>query len=475
MAVSLRRTLVVRYGLTMAVALLGIALWAYLGMKHTLGEQLERSLETTFELQSIDLVDHGRITASPAPPDSDGFVRRINRLVLVRDSAGLILQANNPLARGIALDPPSLRRALAGERTIRTAPWWNSEVLALSGPVTPGSPVGAAVLEVAASLAPLGQASRRALYRMLATAGLGALATLVGAWWLARSALAPVEEIAAQARAIQGLTPGRRITLHADVEELQGLIRMLNAMLDRLERAYEWHRRMIRDLAHDLRTPITIMRAGIEVALGGRRSPDDYRRVLGSTLEEVDRLTLIGDALSLLGRLESGELTMTLQPTDLRLVATSAVARTHDRIGSHRVEYQSPAEPIVAPADPRLLGIALDQLLDNAMRYTPAGGPIEVALTASGDRVTLAVEDQGPGVPDEVLPHLFERFYRLDPARGRAGGPGLGLTVVATIADLHRGRAVAERGVGGGLRVRLELPRSEDILTAASSTPHPPQ
>lgn len=458
MAVSLRRTLAVRYGLTMAVALLGIALWAYLGMRHTLGDQLEQSLEASFELQSLDLLDHGRITSSRAPADPADFVHRINRLVLVRDSAGRVLQANSDLARSLALDPHSLQRALAGARTIRTARWRNGEVLALSGPVAPGSPPAAAVLEVAASLAPLGQAGRRALYRMLATAGLGALATLVGAWWLARSALAPVEEIAAQAGAIEGATPGRRITLHADVEELQGLIRVLNAMLDRLERAYAWHRRMIRDLGHDLRTPITTMRAGIEVALGGRRSPDEYRRILGSTLEEVDRLTLIGEALSLLGRLESGELTAALQPADLRQVAAAAVARTRERIGGHRVEYLPPTHPIVAPADTRLLGIALDQLLDNAMRYTPDGAAIEVSLTASGDRVTLAVEDQGPGVPDEVLPHLFERFFRLDPARGRAGGPGLGLTVVATIADLHGGCAVAERGDGGGLRVRLDLP-----------------
>jgi signal transduction histidine kinase len=196
------------------------------------------------------------------------------------------------------------------------------------------------------------------------------------------SALAPVGEIADQAETIRGTTPGVRITVHAHVEELQGLVRVLNAMLDRLERAYEWHRRMIRDLGHDLRTPITTMRAGIEVSLAARRTPDQYRQVLGSALEEVDRLALISDALSLLGRLETGEITASLQPIDLRSVAALAVARARERIGGHRVEFRPPSSPVTAPADARLLALALDQLLDNAMRHTPPDTPIELALAS---------------------------------------------------------------------------------------------
>jgi signal transduction histidine kinase len=458
LAVSLRRTLAVRFSLTMAVALLGIALWAYLGMKRTLGQQLEQSIASTFELQLFDLADHHHITTSPIPADLAGFIRQINRFVLVRDSSGRIVQVNAEPARSIAPDSASFQRALAGERVMRTQRWNGGSVRVLAGPVAPGSPPDAAVLEVAASLAPLEETSRWVLSRMLATALLGTLATLVGAWWLARSALAPVGEIAAQTAAISGTTPGARITLHAHVEELQGLVRVLNAMLERLERAYVWHRRMIRDLGHDLRTPITTMRAGIEVSLAARRTSDQYRKILGSTLEEVDRLALIGDALSLLGRLETGELTASRQMIDLRTVAAPAVTRARERTGGHRVEFQYPPAPVTAPADARLLALALDQLLDNAMRHTPPDTPIELVLDRSDGRALLVVEDGGPGVPDEVLPHLFERFYRADAARGRNGGPGLGLTVVAAIAELHQGRAVAERGRETGLRVRIELP-----------------
>ncbi|HEX6104607.1 MAG TPA: ATP-binding protein [Gemmatimonadales bacterium] len=458
MAVSLRRTLAVRYSLTMGVALAGIALWAYWGMRQTLRHQLEAALATTFELQSLGLREHGRITAASGSADPAGFVAHINRLVLVRDRAGRLLQANSELGRGIGIDSLSVARVAAGQRVVRTEPWRGGTVRVLAGPVRPGGAPEAAILEVAASLGPLEQATRTVLYRMLATAALGSLATLIGAWWLARSALAPVEEITAQAAAVQGTTPGRRITAHADVEELQGLIRVLNAMLERLERAYEWHRRMIRDLGHDLRTPITAMRAGIEMALVGQRTSDQYRRVLGSTLEEVDRLALIGDALSLLGRLESGELSVTLETTDLRKVVSEAVGRARERISAHQVEFAWPAFPVDAPADARLLGMALDQLLDNAMRHTPAGTRIEVWLNHVDGRAVLAVEDDGPGVEDDLLPRLFERFYRTDAARGRESGPGLGLTVVAAIVELHHGRVEAERGRRGGLRVRMDLP-----------------
>jgi two-component system heavy metal sensor histidine kinase CusS len=322
------------------------------------------------------------------------------------------------------------------------------------------------VLQVAASLGPLEAASRTVLLRMIATALLGALASLVGAGWLARSALAPVEEIATQAKAVQGT--GQRITAHANVSELQGLIEILNQMLGRLERSYEWHRRIIRDLSHDLRTPITTMRAGVEVALWSERKPDEYRQVLASTLEEIDRLVLIGDALSLLARLESGEVAPVLTSVDVRLLGGQAVDRARARVGGHTVHLAPPPTPLPARVDARLLGMALDQLLDNARRHTPPGTSVEVTAGTLDGRVTLTVEDQGPGVPDEMMPHLFDRFYRGDAARGRHAGFGLGLSVAAAIVGLHRGRIVAERGAAGGLRIRIELP-----LSAATSTPRP--
>jgi heavy metal sensor kinase len=459
MAASLGRTLAVRFSLTMAVALVGMALWSYFGVRDTLRDQLDRSLRTTFELQALALASNSRMYSLPPSLDEERFVREINRLVVGRDADGRVLQAHRSLAADLGLDTAAFRRALAGEQSFSDATWRGRKARAMYGPAPPGVQ-SVAVLQVAATLEPLERASRSVLYRMIATALLGSLASLIGAAWLARSALAPVHDIATQARSIQGGRSGQRITVHAGVTELQGLIEVLNQMLERLDRSWQWHRQIIRDLGHDLRTPISTLRAAVEMALVRERSPGQYRQVLVSTLEEAERLELISEAMSLLARLESGDLAPAMVQADVAAVARDAVKRARERGQGKTVRLSVAPDGLPAKVDPQLLGMALDQLLDNVARHTPAGTLAEVAASAAGDAITLTVEDNGPGVPEEMLPHLFNRFYRGDPARGRGAGAGLGLTVAAAVVDLHAGSITAERGAGGGLRIRIELPRT---------------
>lgn len=461
MAASLRRTLAVRYSLTMAVALLAIALWSYRGVRETLRTQLDQSLHTTLELQALALTPDGRLPTLPATLDESEFLHQVNRLVVGRDSAGRVVYANRDFAATIPLDTAAFRSARAGRATIAEGTWDGHRVRSLYG-AAPGPSRGIAVVQVAATLDPLERSSRDVLLRLLVTALLGSLATLVGAAWLARSALAPVGDIASQARAIHGDRGGQRITVHANVTELQGLIEVLNQMLERLDRSSQWHRQIIRDLGHDLRTPITTLRAAVETALLSERSAEQYRRILASLMEEVDRLELISDAMSLLARLESGELAPKLADADLRGVIGQAVERARERDPSREIRFVPPAGALPARVDTRLLGMTMDQLLDNVHRHTPPGTRVEVTGEAAEGVIRLTVEDNGPGVSEEKMLHLFDRFYRGDPARGRAAGAGLGLTVAAAIVDLHRGRIVAEPGAGGGLRVRLEVPAGAD-------------
>ncbi|HEY7614797.1 MAG TPA: ATP-binding protein [Gemmatimonadales bacterium] len=308
---------------------------------------------------------------------------------------------------------------------------------------------------------PLEAAGRQVLVQMLAAAVLGALASFVGASWLTRAALEPVGAIARQAGEIQAGRLGQRITVHSEVIELRGLIQVLNQMLARLERSHEWHRQIIRDLGHDLRTPIATIRAAAEMALSTDRKPDQYREVLASTLDETERLTLITDALRLLAKLEAGDLQPELWETDVRTIVGNAVDRARERQGGESIRFTPPAEPVTARVDARLLGMSVDQLLDNARRHTPAGTRVDVTVAVDNGHVRVGVEDEGPGVPDEMLPRLFNHFFRGDPARGREAGLGLGLTMVAAVADLHHGRVTAERGSPQGLRIALEFPRGE--------------
>jgi len=455
---SLQRTLAIRFSLTMFGALLGLALWGYLGVRNTLMEQLDRSLESAARLQVDNLAAHGSLAVHKSVA-LNHFIEDVNRFVVIHDSAGRILTSNTALAHDLPLETIAFRKSRQGRRTLSTQQWHGHGFRSIYLPVPRMGRTEAAVIQVGASLIPLEASLSTVLLQMVGTVLLVTLATAIGAGWLAASAVAPVHRITAQARAITGEVASQRITAHADVIELRGLTEVLNAMLARLERTSTWHRRIIRDLGHDLRTPITAMRAGVEVALWSERSPDGYRRVLASTLEEIDRLGLISDALVLLGRLESGEVTLDLTEIDARVLAREAVAGAQEGVGAHLVSLVQPAEPVLIRADVRLMRMVLDQLLDNARRYTPPGSRVEVTVGAEGREARLTIEDNGPGVADEVLPHLFEPFYRSDTARGREGGPGLGLTATASIVTLHGGAVVAKRGSEGGLRVTVTLPR----------------
>ena len=459
---SLQRTLAVRFSLTMFVALLGLALWGYLGVRSTLMKQLDRSLENSARLQVDNLAAHGSLAAHKSLGLSH-FIADVNRFVAIRDSAGRILTSNTALAHDLPLETIALQKSRGGRRSLITQQWHGHGFRSIYLPVPGRGQTQATVLQVGASLIPLEASLNTVLLQMVGTALLVTLATAIGAGWLAGSVVAPVHQITAQARAITGEVASQRITAHADVIELRGLTEVLNAMLARLERTSQWHRRIIRDLGHDLRTPITAMRAGVEVALWSERSPDGYRRVLASTLEEIDRLGLISDALVLLGRLESGDVTLNRSDLDVRTLAREAVTRAQEGVGAHTINLVQPSEPVLTWADARLMTMVVEQLLDNARRYTPPGSRIDITVAARGTDAVLTVEDNGPGVADEVLPHLFERFYRSDTARAREGGPGLGLTATASIIALHGGHVVAERGSVGGLRVTVTLPRAGGI------------
>ena len=460
---SLQRTLALRYGYTMLVALVAIALWAFLGVQRTLERQLDQALENGAALM-VDVVAQGEGLAQHAgAEDISVYLDEVNRLVVIRDSGGRVLDYNMPLASILPLDTTAFRTALAGGHAWARNDFTGRRIRSVYVPGPPRSREGAtprAVVQVAASLRPLRAASDSLLLRMVLTALLGTLLTTLGAGWLARSSLQPVREIAAQARAVSVQGDGRRITAHADVLELQDLIAMLNGMLQRLDAALLQQRRIISDVGHELRTPITAMRGELEVALRAPRTPVEYQGLLRSVLEEVERLAGMGDAMIALARLESGASGLERRDTDLAGLVQHEARRFMAR---HPTLALAPPDAGVPPApvavDARLLALALGQLLENALRHVPPGTPVRASVHEDGGGVVMVVEDAGPGVPEERLPQLFEPFFRQDQARTR-GGAGLGLTLVRSVARAHGGDAVADRSPLGGLRVRVRLPRS---------------
>ena len=469
---SLRRTLAVRYGGTMLVALAGIALGTYEGIRRMAQRELDETLRWSAPLQ-LDIITAFGTPAPHAGSDTPAqFALGTFRVVTLRDSTGRVQAQNTLLTPPLRLNRAAFESARRGQTVLTDESWNGARVRSIHLPAPRAN--GAAVLEITTSTRPLEHELARLRLQLLGAVMLASLATFLGADRLAASTLRPLQDIVRQAAAVTGFRQGERIAVTTHVEECASLVNVLNGMLNRLERAHTWHRRVMRDLGHDLRTPITALQSGVEVALWTTRTPDEYRRVLGGTLEEIERLTLISDALILLGRLEFGDAVVERAPLDLRTAVADGVARAQHRMGDHILVPDIGEAPITVLADRRLVGLALDHLFDNALQHTPPGTRIHASVRATEGVGEFVVEDDGPGVPDETLVHIFEQFYRGDSARNRDGGPGLGLTLVSAIVARHDGTVRAERRSGGGLRIRIRIPlaapaNKADLPDASSS------
>lgn len=291
-------------------------------------------------------------------------------------------------------------------------------------------------------------------------------ATFVGAWWLAASAVRPVSEITEQATRVEAGTLSQRIVAHAETGEYRGLVAVLNRMLERLDEAFRNQRRLTADMSHELRSPLTALRGEIEVALRAERTPRDYQRVLHSALEEIERLTEMSDDLLLITRIDAGLLEAQREPTDVNEVVERTLGALRARIEERGLTVERRFAPAgaIAPLDRELIGRVVHHLLDNAVKFTRLEGTVRIAtapLNGTGG-VRLSVEDSGPGIAPEHLPHIFEPFYRIDEARSRGTGTGLGLAMATAIVRLHGGAIRASNVPGpGGAHFDVELPAAE--------------
>jgi heavy metal sensor kinase len=267
-----------------------------------------------------------------------------------------------------------------------------------------------------------------------------------GGYFLARKSLAPVVAMSSQAGRIGAANLHERLAVHNEKDELGHLARSFNSLLDRLNESFERQRRFMADASHELRTPVAILRGEAEVALSQHaRSLEEYRESLSVLHQEAERLTHIVEDLFTLTRADAGQ--YPLQPRDFYLdeLVTECVhsARTLALAKKISLTFDGVAEsPIYA--DESLLRRMILNLLDNAIKYTAEGGRVTVACRREGDEYTLSITDTGTGIPAELQPRIFERFFRADEARSRSesngGGAGLGLAISRWIAEAHHGR-----------------------------------
>jgi heavy metal sensor kinase len=281
----------------------------------------------------------------------------------------------------------------------------------------------------------------------------------VGGYALARRALAPVSQMADQARTITAERLGEQLPVVNPEDELGRLAMVFNETFARLERSFEQLRRFTSDASHELRTPLTAIRSVGEVGLREHRDERAYREIIGSMLEEADRLGRLVDSLLTLSRADVGQVKLTLEHVDLAELARDVVTHlgvlAEEKRQSILVETTA---PVYATVDRLVLRQAVINLLDNAIKYSPEGGRVRVIVRDQSQGPTLEVIDVGPGIEVEHQEHIFDRFYRVDKARSRElGGTGLGLAIARWAVEAHGGRIELESADGQGSLFRIRL------------------
>ena len=444
------------------LALFGV--WTYLGLKEHLEMSLEDSLAKQAEQIGETLIVNIGQSGEPYVLDEikEHFAPEINgRFVRVTRSDHSVLYVSGSPKDG-SFNPTEIpiRTEADGQAPVRKERLkTGGELLVYSLPYE-SRERDRFLIEVGAPYTHVGGVLQELLVVLAVAFPVTILAAIGGGYLLMRRALKPVAEITSRAEGITSRNLGERLPVAPTGDELERLSVSLNRMIARLEESFQHTSRFTADASHELRTPLTILRGELE-SVAQRKSLDpEVRETIGSTLEETDRLAKIVESLLAISRLDAGEARMDRVRFDLAEVAATTTDQMRLLAEDKGISLRCEAHPgVEVEGDKSRIKQVVVNLLDNAIKYTRDGGAVEVKVSAFDKRAVLEVSDNGLGIPSEALPHVFERFYRVDKARSRQmGGAGLGLSIVKSICTAHNGQVKVESSEGGGSRFRIELP-----------------
>lgn len=379
-------------------------------------------------------------------------------LIRVYRADGRLIFNDNPEERSGELEA-AVPAALDGERHASQIEGREGPMRVQTFPITSGGKVRG-VLQVGLSLEDVSDTMRALVKVMLVLTPAMLLLASGGGLFLANRALGPIERITRAAQQISAENFSRRLDLRGPDDEVGRLARTFDAMIGRLQTAFEQQRRFAADASHELRTPLAAIIGQIDVATERTRDAESYRGTLLNVRDQTQRLARLSSDLLFLARSDTQSQPALAEPIDLCDLLPAIVAQVQP-LAQARGQTIS-----LAPAgalhlrgnEDDLIRLFLN-LLDNAIRYTPEGGRISISCRQQRDSLSVSVSDTGPGIAPEHLPFVFERFFRADRARNRAhGGSGLGLAIAQTIAQAHGGRITVESRLGAGSTFTALLP-----------------
>ncbi len=458
---SVRFRLTFWYVITLAAILAASGAYWYWTLSRNLQDHVdERLLLVAEDVISFHLLDHEQPAGAFSCRELEDFIRGHNwsEYVQFLDEQGAIACSTSNLQNSfLPLSDAALRAARNNAHHFETISFVQGHPLRLlTYPVMfEGRLVD--IVQVAEDVEPILKTLREHRLSLAIYSPLLLLVLAAGGWLVSGRALAPVVQITSAVRRISAGNLSLRLPVDDCQDEIADLQETFNSMLERLEESFNKVRQFTADASHELRTPLAILRGETEVALRWAKDGEELRRTLESNMEEIDRMGRIIEDLLALAKSEAGEIPLALTDVNLSDLLQDLYLQGKTLAEPKSIEFSLHLQvdrEIHLRGDQLQLHRMLLNLISNGVKYTPAGGRVDVSLETIGDKAQISVRDTGFGIAEEHFPHLFDRFYRIDEARNRdIGGTGLGLSIVKWIVDAH----------GGTIEVKSELNRGSEF------------
>ena len=478
---SLRFKLTLWYVLILGILLISFSSFLYFTLSKSLYRDVDNKLRSLAELIASE---------SASPLSKFGFgnidqtletsmnLKPIGKFIQVLDESGNIGRKSDNLKNvQLPISLNALKNASKGLITFETnRSFENAPLRIITFPVSEKNHINK-IVQVASSLEDVEDALNTLLLILIIAVPLALLVASLGGQFLASKALKPVDHITQTARMITSQNLNQRINPPKVKDEISRLVETLNEMISRLDRSFRQVKQFSTDASHELKTPLTILKGEVEVALRKERVPHEYEQVLKSNLEEINRMSQIVEDLLLLSRADSGEIRLNKEDMNLNEILNEVVAHVNVLAQSKnlRIETSNHHEEIHIFGDPLRIRALFLNLIENGIKYTEEGGSIHILLTkdtlvqdgkqsgrAQGEQeefVKVIVSDTGIGIAREDQERIFDRFFRVDKARSREqGGSGLGLSICKWIVEAHRGKIEVESELGKGSSFIIKLP-----------------
>jgi len=456
------------YLVVLVILLLSLSIGVYFYLSRSLYQNLDDSLQS----RAYQLKDIATIYDSIRQGE---FQEELGEVVMLCFYTEGQLMKVSPRNWPIPLSDEFVKQVIAGENTFTTIEVASGEELRFLGvQLIPEGPIEVPrrpgesphllenqplALIIGRSTQEIGESLDWLVTTFIIVIPLALAVAASGGAFLARRALKPIDKISQTARQIEESDLSRRIEVDTK-DELGRLASILNQMIDRLERAFKRQQQFTSDASHELRAPLAVIQAESSLALQKDRNASDYRQSLETVSQETGHMTKIIDQLLTLARADAGKEQFSFDEVNLSELLGDLSSDVMVLCQDKGLEFQlNQIDGLVVRGDRSRLRRLFLNILNNSIRYTPGGGTINVSLRKEETMAVVSISDTGTGIPPEDIPHIFERFYRVDKARSRdEGGSGLGLAICQHIAEVHGGKIVVESQVGIGSTFNTRLP-----------------